>query len=130
MKGIDLLTVLYASVIYFFMFVIWHSNFLFKKIYNLEKKKKSGKKKKIFFYHLLVFILILISSYVIASFEVLLSVTSFWDGVVLGFLFWLGFVCTHSMFFMLKYKKDLRSYVLDNILYLIGLMVVSGIIAG
>ena len=130
MREIDLLTVFFAAIIYFIIYTVWYSKFLFKKIYQVDKPKKKKKEKRSFFSYFLTFILILISAYFLASFETIMSVTTFKDGLVLGFLIWLGFIATHSLFYTIRYKRDLKLYILDNILYLLGLMIMGGIIAG
>ncbi|MBN2479929.1 MAG: DUF1761 domain-containing protein [Parachlamydiales bacterium] len=131
MKEIDFYTVLFASVVYFIMYVLWHSNFLFKKIYEDDKKEKKVKeKKRKYHYYILVLILIFITSYVLASLEIFMKVTSFWDGVILGLFVWIGFVFPHSFFMSSKGKKNYKLFFLDNILYLLGLIIVGGILAG
>ncbi len=128
MKNVDLLTVLFASVIYLIIYIAWYSKFLFGKIY--QDILKSEKKKPPFYHYFLIFLASFIISYIVALFEGLMGVTSFFDGVFLGFLLWLGFVATHRLFFVLTFKRSYKIYILDNILYLIALMIISGIIAG
>jgi len=126
MREVDLLTVIFASIIYFVMYLTWYSKFLFASVY--KKIMKSNLKFSCF--HVLIFIFILVISYVIALFEILMKVTTFWDGVFLGFLIWIGFVLSHSGFLIVSYNRNLKLSILDNILYLLGLMVVGGILAG
>ena len=127
MFQIDLVSVLFASVIYFMLYYVWYSKLLFGKIYShiIRKIKNNA-----IYYYFLVYIFILIISYFIALFEVILKVTTFWDGVFLGFLIWLGFVASHEVFSVISYKRSLKLFFLDNLLYLLGLMIVAGIIAG
>jgi len=127
MKDIDLITLCFASVVYLVMYIVWHSNFLFGQIY---KKLLKRTLKKSFLTYLIVFISVFISSYIIALFEILIRVTTFWDGVFLGFLIWLGFVATHSLFLVVSQKRNLKLYFIDNLLYLLALMIVAGILAG
>ena len=127
MDGVDLLAVFFASVVYLLLYFIWYSKFLFGKIYKTLSKQKKGKS---FFSYLFIFGIMLMSSYVLAIFEVLIKVTSFWDGVFLGFLIWLGFAFSHSFFLVITYKRNFKLFILDNILYLLGLMIVGGILAG
>jgi hypothetical protein len=127
MKSIDLLTVCFASIIYLAMYIIWYSNFLFGKIYKAQLKKQI---KKSFLSYIYIFIVTFVISYVLALFEVLLRITTFWDGVFLGFLIWLGFVVSHSSFLVVFFKRNLKLYFIDNILYLLALMIIGGILAG
>jgi len=127
MRSINFLTVFFASIIYLFMYIVWYSPFLFGKIYKKISKKTM---KKSFLYYLFIFIFIFTSSYVLALFEVLLGVASFWDGVFLGFLIWFGFVATHLIFLVVSFKRNYKLYVIDNILYLLALMIIGGILAG
>ena len=127
MKNIDVITVLFASIIYLVMYVVWYSNFLFGKFYN-EKNKKEFKKS--IFNYFFIFIFIFIISYIVALFEILLGVATFWDGIFFGFLIWFGFVGSHSVFSVISFKRHFKLYIIDNILYLLGLMIVAGIIAG
>ena len=129
MKNFDFFTVLFASVVYFVLYNLWYSSFLFKKIYNFTKDKKQNKKKNIIF-NVLIFTFIFVMSYIIASFEILLKVTTFKDGLLLGFLFWLSLVLPQSLIFSFKHKKPLKLFLLDNALYLIGIMTISSILAG
>ena len=127
MNDIDFLTVFFASIIYFVMYIVWYSKFLFGKFYNGLIKKQP---KNAFFYYVLIFIFVFIISYIIALFEILLGITTFWDGVFLGLLVWFGFVATHSLFSVISFKRSLKLCIIDNILYLLGLMIISGILAG
>lgn len=127
MKNVDLLTVLFASGIYLVMYIVWYSNFLFGKIYKKIIKKHH---KKDFFHFFKIFILVFITCYIVELFEVLVGITTFWDGVFFGFLIWLGIVGTHSLFQVISFKRNIKLYLLDNLLYLLALMIVAGILAG
>ncbi len=127
MKSIDVLTVLFASIVYLIMYILWYSDFLFGKIYKEISKKKINKST---FNYFCIFIFIYIISYVLALFEVLLGITTFWDGIFLGFLIWFGFVGTHFLFLVFSFKRSVKLYIIDNILYLLALMIIGGILAG
>jgi len=127
MKDVDFITLCFASIVYFVMYMVWYSNFLFGKIYKNILKRGMNKS---FLSYLIIFICVFISAYILAIFEILIGVTSFWDGVFLGFLIWLGFVATHSLFLIVSQKRNLKLFFIDNILYLLALMIVAGILAG
>lgn len=128
MKNVDLLTVFFAAAIYMVMYILWYSNILFGKVY--EKILKATKKKPPFYHYFLLFLFVFVISYVISLFEVLMGVTTFFDGIFLGFLIWLGLITTHSLFLVVSFKRSIKLYVLDNLLYLLALMIVGGILAG
>ncbi|EKE22159.1 MAG: hypothetical protein ACD_7C00035G0002, partial [uncultured bacterium] len=112
--------------IYLVMHLFWHSQYFFGKFYPKQTKEKG----KIICSIILTFISTFVTAYVIALFEVLLGVSSFWDGVFLGFMIWIGFVATHSVFSALAVKRNRNLYLIDNILYFLGLVVVAGVLAG
>jgi len=127
-KNVDLLTVFFAAAIYMVMYILWYSNILFGKVY--EKILKTTKKKPPFYHYFLLFLFLFVISYVMSLFEVLMGVTTFFDGIFLGFLIWLGLVTTHSLFLVVSFKRSIKLYALDNLLYLLALMIVGGILAG
>lgn len=126
MKNIDLLTVLFAAIIYLVMYIVWYSNFLFGKFY--KERAKDIKKNIINYFYVFIFIFIL--CYVLALFEVIFGITTFWDGIFFGFLIWFGFIGTHTLFSVISFKRNFKLYFIDNVLYLLGLMIVGGILAG
>jgi hypothetical protein len=109
------------------LYFVWYSNFLFGKVYHNITRKINGKSLYFYFF---IFLFFLVVSYFIALLEVIMKVTTFWDGVFLGFLIWVGFVLTHEAINLITYKKNWKLFFLDNLLYLLGLMTVAGIIAG
>jgi len=127
MKDIDILTVAFASVIYFIMYVVWYSKFLIGKVYDSILQKTH---KKTVLNYVLVFISIFILSYIIALFEVLIGIATFWDGVFFGLLIWFGFIFSHSLFLVISFKRNFKLFVLDNLLYIFAMMLVAGILAG
>jgi len=127
-KNVDLLTVFFASAIYMVLYILWYSNVLFGKVY--EKILKTTKTKPFYYHYFLLFVFIFVVSYVMALFEVLMGVTTFLDGIFLGFLIWLGFFATHGLFLVVSFKRSFKLFCLDNLLYLIALMIVGAILAG
>ncbi|NGX63126.1 MAG: hypothetical protein KR126chlam6_00533 [Candidatus Anoxychlamydiales bacterium] len=127
MKDIDILTVSFASVIYFIMYLVWYSKLLVGKVYDSILQKTH---KKTVLNYVLVFVSIFILSYIIALFEVLIGIATFWDGVFFGLLIWFGFILTHSLFLVVSFKRNFKLFVLDNLLYLFAMMLVGGILAG
>jgi len=124
MMSIDILTVFFASAIYMIIYVVWYSKFLFGKFFKNHTKKRS------FFNYLTVYFSILFFCYVLALFEVIFSITNFWDGMFFGFLIWAGIFVTHAIINGITHKIDKRVVLIDNFLYLIGTMFCAAIIAG
>ncbi len=127
MKQLDLITIFIASIIYTVLYVCWYSKFLFGKFVKKTKTKVKTNKQLSYFF---TFLTIFVAAYVLSVFEILVMVTSFWDGVVLGFIIWFGFVGTHNLFLVINKKRTFKEFAIDNALYLLGLMIIGGILAG
>ncbi|OGN61254.1 MAG: hypothetical protein A3F40_02860 [Chlamydiae bacterium RIFCSPHIGHO2_12_FULL_27_8] len=129
MKSLDLFTIFFASAAYFVLYLLWYSKFLFKKFYHVKNEKILYKKRDIY-YNAFIFISILIMAYTIASFEIILNVTNFKDGITLGFLFWIAIIAPQTLINSYKNKKPLKLFFLDNALYLIGSLMICIVLAG
>jgi hypothetical protein len=60
-------------------------------------------------------------------FESALHVTSVTDGMVVGFLFWLGFVATTQMSSYIWCKKPIQLFLIDTGYKLLSFLVISGL---
>ncbi|NGX56059.1 MAG: hypothetical protein K1060chlam5_00293 [Candidatus Anoxychlamydiales bacterium] len=129
MKNFDFITILFSSVIYFILYICWHQNFLFGKIYKKLESKKIDTKNK-YLKYLFLFITIYVFVFFFAVFEVILSVTSFWDGVFFGFIIWLAFIMPHNLFLVIFKKRTFKLFLLDNTLYLLSIILIGAILAG
>ena len=59
-----------------------------------------------------------------------MGVTSFWDGVIAGGIIWVGFVLPTQASLLIWEKRSWKLFLLDNGNWLIGLIVMGGILAG
>lgn len=130
MLHVDFLTVFIAAIVYMVISLAWYSPFLFGNMWlrlsKLESKDVRNKPLAIF----CNFIIALILSYFISLIEIFLDVTSFWDGVIAGFIIYLGFVFTTQFTKVIWVKKTFKLFLLDNLCWLLSIMVMGGILAG
>lgn len=126
MKNIDIVSVLFSSVVYLVMYIIWYSKFFFGKIYDKFLAQNIA---KTFLNYFLVFLCTFVITYILALFEILLGITTFWDGVFFGFLIW-AVVAFHSIFLVISFKRNLKLFFIDNLLYLLAIVMICGILAG
>jgi hypothetical protein len=124
---IDFYSVSVATIVCWIITALWYSPLLFGAIY----AKLLGEKKRSFTFVLLIALPIL---FVIATFLAILgfslNVASFRDGMILGFLIWIGFVFPIRFFsFWLERKKGML-FLLEESIWLINLILLSGIIGG
>ncbi len=138
MAYVDLLTVIVAAIIFVIISSFWHSSFMFKKVLmklkNNNLPKKPGRKKKLKpirkIKYLYDFLICLVIAYVLSLLEILAGVVSFWDGVLFGFIIWLGFIGTFQMFQVVFDRKPFKLFIIENGLYLLNLMIIGGVLAG
>jgi hypothetical protein len=127
MKNIDFITILFTTLIYCILYICWNQNFLFGKLYkNLEKKKFENT----FLNYLFIFLTIFVYVFFFSIFEVILRISTFWDGVFFGFIIWLAFIATHNLFLVISKRRSFHLFLLDNTLYLIGSILTGAILAG
>ena len=121
---IDTLTVLLAAIIGFAFSWLWYSSFLFgKKERHKISWKMCGK-------YGLYFCIIFVVSYFMAFLQQYLQVTSFWDGLVSGSVFWIAFVLPTHLFVFLQKTYSIRQAFLEQGMWLILFLLVGGILAG
>ena len=125
---VDMLSVFLATIIAFVFSWLWYSSFLFGPLW-LSLQKKEKKKPKILSL-ILSFVYLYIISYGIAFIQQYLQVTSFWDGLIAGFIFWFVFVATTHLCVSLWEKRNIKLYLLDQAHWLIIFLLVGGILAG
>ena len=125
---IDFFTVVLASLVYVIVEGLWYSSFLFQKLW--RQCTSLVDEKKGFFFYVSNFCIAFLIAFFLAFFESYLEVTSFWDGVIVGFLAWLGFVMTTQLSCTIRQKKSWTLFFLENGCYLFNFMVVGGILAG
>jgi hypothetical protein len=128
MVHIDFITALIASVVSMILAFVWYSPFLFGNLWIKLTQNKNAKMpmSKMFFALINTFIQA-VFLHIIVSY---MGATSFWDGVIVGFIVWLGFVATTQFSGVLWGKKPFALYLLDNGFWLISFIVMGGILAG
>lgn len=125
---IDMLSVFLAAIIGFVFSWLWYSSFLFGPLWLRLQKKEKQKCKIIslltsFFYFYVI-------SYGIAFFQQYLQVTSFWDGVLSGVLFWFVFIATTHLAISIREKRNIKIFLLEQLHWLIIFLLIGGILAG
>jgi len=125
---IDMLSVLLVTIIGFVFSFLWYSSFLFGPLW-LKLNKKEKQKPKVLSL-VLTFIYIYIISYAVAFIEQYMQVTSFWDGLIAGFIFWFAFVATTHFAISVWEKRSIKLYLLDQAHWLIIFLLIGGILAG
>ena len=124
MTNIDFPTVVFASIIYIILYVVWHSKFLFGRILGDFTKKKT------FSRYLTTYVAALFFCYILALLEVVFSITTFWDGVFFGFLIWLGVIFSHGVMHAITYRGESKIVFIDLALYFLTTTIICGILAG
>ena len=130
MVYVDLLTVFIAAIIFVILSGFWYSSFLFGDIWLRLKniKKRDVKGKALFFLGRLLIALVI--GYFLAFFEGYLGVSSFWDGVIAGFLIWVGFILTVQITNFLWVPQGFKLFLIDTSFWLVSLLIMGGVIAG
>lgn len=105
----------------------WYSPAVFgKKLTEHTGKTKSIIAKEMYFY---IFISSLILSYVLSIFIKTFGATKPQEGLLVGFIIWVGFVATTSMLDYLFSNRSSKLYFINNGYYLLGLLLMSSLIA-
>lgn len=128
MIHVDYLTVLVAAVIYMIVAVLWYSPYLFGKIWMKEVGDNINKNKFVTFP--LNFLVAILLAYFISLFEIYLGATSFWDGVIAGFVIYLGFVFTTQVTSIIWVKNRWKLFLIDNGCWFISMMIMGGVLVG
>ena len=130
MVHIDFLTVLVAAIVYFIIKTLWYSSYLFGNLwFRLRGLKKEDVRKKYIGYPL-NFIIAYIIGHFISLFEIYVGATSFWDGVVAGFILWLGFVFITQISEVIWVKRSYKVFLIRNGFFLLAFMVMGAILVG
>ena len=122
---IDFLTITFASIIYFFISILWYSSWLFGGKNSIDTENR----KKILFYFK-DFIAAWIFVFFLAVIELYLDVTSFWDGVIAGGLVWIGFILSQQFSDYLYLRKCKKHFFIDTFCRFFQVITAGGILAG
>ncbi|MBN1915049.1 MAG: DUF1761 domain-containing protein [Parachlamydiales bacterium] len=130
MISLDYLTIIVAAIVNVILGFLWYSPYVFGRLW-LQLIHRHEKEMKITFFSLLGGIIIsLFLSFFLALVEAYMGVTSFWDGVVAGFIVWFGFVLPTQFSIVLWEKRPIKLFFIDNGIWLLGMLVMGGILAG
>ena len=133
--NVNYLAVLVAAVASFVLGWIWHSPFLFGKMWmklsNIDKKKieehkKSGKMGPSLFFQ---FVATVLMAYVLRYFIGYAKASTAIDGAIVGIWLWLGFVATTMIGMVLWEGKPFKLFLISAGHVLAGLIVMGAILA-
>jgi hypothetical protein len=130
MVHIDLLTILITAIVYMILKALWYSPFLFGKTWSKLRAVKIKDIRSRYVTYPLNFIVALILSYFLSLIEIYLGATSFWDGVVAGFVLWFGFVFTTQVTSIIWVKSSYKLFLIRNGFFLLAFMVMGAILVG
>ncbi len=127
MALINIWAVLVAALAYMVIGMVWYSPLLFGnawlKLMNKTpkevKKMRKGATKALIF----SIIIALVLSYALAQFLNFISAGAFWDGIVVAFWLWLGFIVTTQLNSVLYEQKSFKIYLIN-----IGCLLVSVVV--
>ena len=133
--NVNYLAVLVAAVASFVLGWIWHSPFLFGKMWmklsSMDKKKvdehkKSGKMGPSLFFQ---FVATVLMAYVLRYFIGYAQASTAIDGAIVGIWLWLGFVATTMIGMVLWEGKPFKLFLINSGHVLAGLIVMGAILA-
>lgn len=125
----DWILVVIAAVVNMVIGMVWYSKSLFGHAWaklNEMKEKDMKPKAEAMVYG---FINSLVIAYFLSFFEGNLGVTNVTDGMLVGFLLWLGFVATTQIACVIWCKKPFKLFAINTGGKLLSFLVMSGIIA-
>ncbi len=120
----DFLTILIAAVANVAIGCVWYSKGLFGSFLEGSGKKLTEIKKSFLF----GFCNSLVIAYFLSFFFACLEISNVTDGMLLGFLFWLGFVATTEISPVIWGYKSLKMFCLHTGCRLISFLVMGGIL--
>jgi len=130
---LNYIAILVASVVSFLVGMVWYSPLLFGKVWikligiskeDMEKSMKKGMATSM----LLGFVTLLVMSYVLRYFIEVLRYSTAIDGVILGFMIWIGFFATSMMGIVLWENKPWGLYLINTLHYLVVLVIMGAIL--
>lgn len=127
MAHVDYFSVFVGALIFMIISSAWYSPFLFG---NLWKKYVQKEIRKKTFAFTATFFVAVILSYFLSLVEIYFGATSFWDGVISGFIIYIGFVFPTQIISVIWCKETFKIFLIDNFCYLLSLMVMGGVLVG
>ena len=134
--GVNLWSVLAASVATMILGFLWYSPFLFAKPWTLamgydpnDKAKMEEMRKGAGKLYGITFITSLLSAFVLAKIIDVTTVNAVLYGMKIGFAVWLGFVTTVQLTSTLFKKRPIKLYLIDTGYQLVCYLVMGAILA-
>jgi len=125
----DWILIVIAAVVNMVIGMVWYSKALFGRAWAklAEMREKDMKPEALTMIY--GFINSLVIAYFLSFFEGNLGVTNVTDGMLIGFLIWLGFVATTQIGCVIWCKKPFKLFAIDTGAKLVSFVVMGGIIA-
>lgn len=120
----DWLVIGIATVLNMLIGFVWYSKWLFGPIWMKLSKLEVRHGIKSFIMESVVSLTL---AFFLFMFESALQVTTVTDGMIVGFLFWLGFVATTQISLSIWNKKSMQLFLIDSGYRLLSFLVMSGL---
>lgn len=126
----NLLGILVVSIIFMVVGSLWYSPLLFAKPWMKYLGMKSMKvdQREMAPQYLMMFVAALIMSFVLERFIALLGVTGLFNGLLVGFWAWLGFIATYALSGVAFEKRLWGLYWINVGYYLVALLIAGAIL--
>ncbi|MBD3362204.1 DUF1761 family protein [Candidatus Dojkabacteria bacterium] len=129
----NLLKILVTSSITLLVALVWHSPFVFGKVWlrvsHLLSKKVAEKKESLYRLYLYTYLSGLITTYVLAKFITVLKIQTFIPGMLTGYWMWVGFVAATTLPDYLFEKRPLELFLINVGRDLVSMLLMGGILA-
>jgi len=128
---INYLAVLSCAVLLWILGAVWYSPVMFAKKWMqlIGIKREPGKRDGLLLGMTASFFGDLVISFVLANIAVWAHVSGFQKGAVLGVLMWMGFIAAPNLPQGLYEKRPFKLFAINSGYWLIGLLIVGGILA-
>jgi hypothetical protein len=127
MNHVDFSSVIVAAIVYMIIRSLWYSHVLFgESLCVINKRERRNK----YIGYVLSFFNACLLAYFISLIEIYVDATSFWDGIVVGFILWLGFVFTTQIPEVIWKKKNYKIFLLKNSFLLLAFLFMGAVLVG
>ena len=130
--GFNLWAVLLAAAVSMVLGFLWYGPLFgraWMKLSGMKTLKMKSKQEGMWKTYLISFLSSIIMALVLAKLISYLSLANFWNGALLGFTAWIGFVATVTLSMVLWEGKPLNLYLLHNGYSLLSLLLMGGLLA-
>lgn len=131
--NVNILAVLVAAIVSMLIGMLWYGPLFGKmwmKLAQINNRKVSAAKKSgMWRTYIAGFLSALLISFVLANILDYLRIYTLIDGMLMGFMIWLGFVATITLGTVLWEDKPLKLYMLNNAYNILSLVIMGAILA-